>query len=799
MNNNAPQLLKKYFGFDSFVGLQEEIITHVVANNDCLVLMPTGGGKSICFQIPALLREGITLVISPLISLMKDQVDALKANGINAEFLNSSLSYDEEREIAEQCVNGEIKLLYLSPEKALSLLDNFLIKLPVSLIAIDEAHCVSQWGHDFRPEYKQIFKLREKFSDVPMMALTATADKITRSDILQLLGLKNPRQFVASFDRPNISLNVKPGLIKREKIKEIHQFINAHKNQCGIIYCTSRDSTETLANELSKLGINAKSYHAGMNSADRIKVQDAFVNDNVQVVCATIAFGMGIDKSNVRFVIHYNLPRSVEGYYQEIGRGGRDGLPCDALLFYSIGDLILLRKFAEDSGQPEISLEKLKRMQEFVEAKHCRRKILLNYFGQQFTENCNNCDVCLHPPKTFDGTIAAQKVLSALTRLENINEKVGTHLLVDVLRGLKHKEIVERKLDQIKTYGAGSDLSTTEWNQYLLQMIQLGVIEIAYDDQKNLRITSFGDLILKGKSKLFLTNAVNEIVVKKKKSFSFNDVDISTTLFEQLRVLRKQIADRMQLPPYIIFHDSTLKQMVELMPKDINSMLEITGMSMVKMENYGHEFLEIIKQYKENENTPAIDPRDYLSNQKLQSYMDELLDKKLRFSAVIIGKVLTGSTLVTYHQIGAKVSFYGLLEGIISYEAIIKTLKKYYTPFEKSIKEKKATQQNYKNEVTTKFFEANIFNRFTDEQHQIFVKTIAAIPIQKPTETITSEHIIEMRKTFPRSHEPWSIEEEKLLEKAITLTNDKNVLCSIFLRSGNSLMAMSSKFLENSN
>ncbi|MCC6684420.1 MAG: DNA helicase RecQ, partial [Bacteroidia bacterium] len=597
-NISAQQLLKEYYGYDQFLGLQLPIIEHVIADKDCLVLMPTGGGKSICYQIPALMKEGITIVVSPLISLMKDQVDALRANGIKASFLNSSLSYQQEQEVAQLCLHNQIKLLYLSPEKTLSLLDGFLSKLPLSLIAIDEAHCVSQWGHDFRPEYKDLYRLREKFAQVPMMALTATADKITRQDILSLLGLRQPETFVASFDRPNISLTVKQGLKKKDKLKDIALFLEKHPNQCGIIYCTARDTTDMLAIELRNMGIKAKLYHAGMDSAMRSRVQEQFINDDVQVVCATIAFGMGIDKSNVRFVMHYNLPKSIESYYQEIGRGGRDGLPCDTVLYYSLGDVMMLRDFAGNSGQPEINLEKLKRMQEFAEARHCRRRILLSYFGQQHTQNCGNCDVCLHPPTTFNGTVLAQKALSALTRIQLAGEQAGVYLLIDVLRGMKHKEIFERNLDKIKTYGAGADISSKIWQQYIMQMMQLGAIEIAYNEGNVLRVTPFGELILKGTFELPLHRVEDDFVpagksIKPARQRETNEH--KDEIFEALRKLRKQVADETGMPPYIIFNDNSLVQMSMDVPHTIGEMLEVSGVSHSKMEKYGHRFLEITK------------------------------------------------------------------------------------------------------------------------------------------------------------------------------------------------------------
>lgn len=602
--------LKAYFGYTHFRPLQEEIITRILSKKDTLVLMPTGGGKSICYQLPALLMPGTTVVVSPLISLMKDQVEALQANGIIARALNSTNDETTNANLRFECMQGRVKLLYISPERLMSEL-NFLLKdINISLFAIDEAHCISQWGHDFRPEYTQLKALRQQFPHVPIVALTATADKITRQDIIQQLAMKDPQIFISSFDRPNLSLDVKRGFQQKEKIRTILDFIGRHKNESGIIYCMSRNNTEKVADLLEAQGIRTAVYHAGLSTAARDAAQDDFINDRVQVVCATIAFGMGIDKSNVRWVIHYNLPKSIESFYQEIGRAGRDGLPSDTLLFYSFGDIVMLSKFAAESNQQEINLEKLNRMQQYAEADICRRRILLNYFGETMTHDCGNCDVCRNPPERFDGTIIVQKALSGIARTD---QQVGISTLIDLLKGAATQEIIEKKYDQMKTYGVGRDIPARDWQDYLLQMLNLGYFEVAYNEKNHLKITEAGKKVLFGKERAQLVVIKREEHLgqeskrgKKKAKIQEPQAPVLTPavfenedeyLFEELRVLRKKLADSQAIPAYIVLSDKTLHLLSSAKPTTIEAFGEISGIGEFKKEKYGKDFVEVIRRF----------------------------------------------------------------------------------------------------------------------------------------------------------------------------------------------------------
>jgi len=602
------QTLKTYFGYDSFRPLQEEIIRHILGGNDALVLMPTGGGKSICYQLPALLREGTAVVVSPLISLMKDQVEALCANGISAGALNSSNDETENAALRRACMEEKLKLLYISPEKLLAEANYLLRDMHVSLFAIDEAHCISQWGHDFRPEYAQMGILHQQFPQVPVIALTATADKITREDIIKQLHLNHPRIFISSFDRPNLSLTVKRGYQQKEKSKAIIDFIARHPGESGIIYCMSRSKTESVAQMLQKQGIRAAVYHAGLSPTRRDEAQDDFINDRVQVVCATIAFGMGIDKSNVRWVIHYNLPKSIESFYQEIGRAGRDGMPSDTLLFYSLSDLILLTKFATDSGQQSINIEKLQRMQQYAESDICRRRILLSYFGETATHDCGNCDVCKNPPERFDGTIIVQKALSAIVRTE---QQISTGVLVDILRGNMTPEVVDKGYEQLKTFAAGREVPARDWHDYLLQMLQLGYFEIAYNENNHLKITPAGSDVLFGRATARLVvirrEEANETKRGRKRKLPVLSKELplglpnteNEDLFEALRELRKRLADEEALPAYIVLSDKVLHLLSTSRPTTIEEFGNISGIGEYKKKKYGKEFVSLIRKFSD--------------------------------------------------------------------------------------------------------------------------------------------------------------------------------------------------------
>ena len=589
----AKAVLNRFYGYSQFRPGQLEIITSVMHSRDTVVLMPTGGGKSLCYQIPAILSEGCAVVVSPLIALMKDQVTALIANGVPAATVNSNMSENENRNIMEQMYAGRLKLLYISPERLLSEIDRWSSDMKISLFAIDEAHCISQWGHDFRPEYTKLKRIKESYPSTPIIALTATADRLTRDDIAQQLKLKNPYKFVSSFDRPNISIKVMPNPGSRKKISIITTMIDKYRDDAGIVYCLSRKNAESIDAELQARGYRSICYHAGLSARRRDEAQHRFINGDVQVICATVAFGMGIDKSNIRWVIHNNLPGNIESYYQEIGRAGRDGLPAEALMFYSFADIVTLQNFVNESGQVAINSEKLARVKEFAEATVCRRRILLNYFSEETDCDCGNCDVCLDPPERIDGRVIAQKALSAIVRT---NQQVGNTMLIDILRGSARAELIVKGYHKIKTYGAGRDMSFAQWNNYMAQLLQLGIIEIAYEENNHLKVTPYGWKVLRGEVEVSLSKFYYD--APKRKTKVTRVVNAADMLFSELKGVRAKLAKKEGIPPYMVFSDKTLLEMVEKMPIDMLSFTQIEGVGEKKAIKYWKVFVKIIRKSK---------------------------------------------------------------------------------------------------------------------------------------------------------------------------------------------------------
>ena len=598
LKEKATEFLKRFYGYTSFRPGQFEIIRAVMSGRDAMALMPTGGGKSICYQLPAMMSEGCALVVSPLIALMDDQTEALLANGIPAASIHSNSTETRNREIIEASFNGKIKLLYVSPERLLSDLDLWVTKLPVSLIAIDEAHCISQWGHDFRPVYTQLAVLKERFPKVPVLALTATADRLTRDDISKLLGLENPLRWVGSFDRPNLSIKVLGDASKKDRIAEIARLIRKYPNDSGIVYTLSRKGAEDMGQALSRIGFRVAVYHAGMTASERRNTQREFTNGDIQAVCATIAFGMGIDKSNIRWVVHNNLPGNIESYYQEIGRAGRDGLPSETVLFHSYQDIIMRRKFLAESGQPLIATEKLRAIEQYADAGICRRRILLSYFNEQVERDCGNCDVCRNPPERFNGSVLVQKAGSAVVRL---NSQVGVMTLVDVLRGSARADIVQKGYHLIPTYGVGRDLSVQEWNAYISQMIQLGILDVAFEDNNRLRVTPYGMKVVRGQATVEFSRfrplfGMNKAKVKKEKRRM--PTDPVEALFEQLKAIRKDTAAKAGIPVEAVFNDAALLDMARRKPQDISQFMQVSGVSEAKGVKYGKKFIGAIRKFE---------------------------------------------------------------------------------------------------------------------------------------------------------------------------------------------------------
>ena len=593
------QALQKYFGYSEFRHQQEAIIQHILNKKDVLTLMPTGGGKSLCYQLPAILLDGLTIVISPLIALMKDQVDSLNVMGVPAAFLNSAQNPDEQARITTRLKNNQIKLLYLAPERLFgseSKLIGFLKTLPVVQIAIDEAHCISQWGHDFRPEYLMLAGLKNEFPNVPVIALTATADKLTQKDILDKLALKVPAIFISSFNRENITYRVMP---KKDSFHQLLDFLDNHKDESGIIYCLSRKSTEALAADLKAEGYAAEAYHAGLDNSVKVRNQEAFLRDDVRIIIATIAFGMGINKPNVRYVVHMDMPKNIEGYYQETGRAGRDGLPSEALLFYSPGDAIKLKKFAmvdNNEGQTRIMLKKLDDMVKYCQLPTCRRQYLLNYFDEQSPDNCGSCDVCLSEFTKFDATLIAQKALSAVFRL---NQRFGSTYVIDFLRGSKSDKI-RGEHKQLKTYGVGADISKPDWQRYLRELTALGYLQVTEDAYPVIKLTAKSDAVLKGlqKVELVATQTIEE--PRQAAALPFEN-----DLLSILKNTRRNMARLENVPDYVIVGDNTLVEMATYLPQTLEELRLISGFGDIKLARYGREFLEPVKMFCHQRGLPS--------------------------------------------------------------------------------------------------------------------------------------------------------------------------------------------------
>jgi ATP-dependent DNA helicase RecQ len=605
MKDTPLETLKNVFGYPAFRSHQEEIVTSVIRGEDAFVLMPTGGGKSLCYQIPALHRPGVGIVVSPLISLMKDQVDALIANGVAAALYNSTLREAEARRVLADLHAGRLDLLYVAPERLMG--DTFLERLrglEIALFAIDEAHCVSQWGHDFRPEYVQLGRLRQLFPRVPLIALTATADPQTRVDIIARLSLSEAACHVAGFDRPNIRYTV---VEKHKPQQQLLTFIQGRLEEPGIVYALSRKRVEEIAARLVASGINAAPYHAGLSDKERSRVQEAFLRDDLRIVVATVAFGMGIDKSNVRYVVHYDLPRNIESYYQETGRSGRDGTPAEALLLFGYGDISVARALIESGGnleQNRIELHKLNAMVGFAEALTCRRRVLLGYFGERLEEDCGNCDVCLNPPKRYDATEEAQKALSCVYR---VGQRFGMGHVIEVLRGSLSQRIKTLGHDRLSTYGIGRELGQDVWGSLIRQLVHLGYLEQDMGNYSVLKLTAKARPLLRGEERIILARPrVRMVAAKKEAKPRKGDLAYDTGLFDELRVLRKRLADEQQVPPFVVFGDATLVEMAAYRPMDAEALARISGVGQYKLGRYGPAFIEAIKGFCSSGNDAGV-------------------------------------------------------------------------------------------------------------------------------------------------------------------------------------------------
>ena len=596
---NIKEALRKYYGYSEFRPGQEESVGAILSGRDAVVLMPTGGGKSLCFQLPALVSEGCCIVVSPLIALMNDQVEALRANGLPARAVNSMNLEADNQAAYEAAARGQLKLLYISPERLLADLDHISHNIRISFVAIDEAHCISQWGHDFRPVYTELKRIRQQWPHVPVMALTATADRLTRDDISGALGLKDPYSYIGSFDRPNLSLQVVTGASQRERLKTIASLVDKYRDDCGIVYCLSRKKTEAMAAKLEETGIRTGCYHAGLTPEQRHRVQRDFVNGKLQAICATIAFGMGIDKSNVRWVVHNNIPGNIESYYQEIGRAGRDGLPAETILFYSYSDIITRRSFAEESGRTEINSSKLDFMQRYAEANVCRRRILMSYFSEDFDHDCGNCDNCRNPRPKLDATILAQKALSAILRT---GSSEGMNVIIDILRGSGRKQLFDKGYDRLPTYGVGRDLSAQEWHAYILQMIQLGLIEVAYEDNFHLRPTEAGLKVVRRERPVELAVYVrpdrqtNKEPSRARRAKSADpELTLHDRILQNLKAQRRKLADSEQIADYMVLSDATLHAIADKNPAALRDLVGIEGLSLVKLAKYYRPILLALK------------------------------------------------------------------------------------------------------------------------------------------------------------------------------------------------------------